>query len=89
MFQNNDTFQVLVNNFNKTLAVAWGESRIGIELDTEIHSAKLSSTKVVMDNVEENVTNQINDERTVYLFARKGDNLREEIQQYSYCKIYS
>ena len=87
--QNNDTFQVLMNNFNKTIAVAWGESRIGIELDKEIHSAKLSSTKVVMDNVEENVTDQINDERTVYLFARKGDNLQEGIQQYSYCKIYN
>lgn len=86
--EENSTFQIVFNNDTKKIGTTWGNNRIAIDYDTNIHYAKVSTTKCVIDSRESSNTSTINDNRNVYLFARRSDNLGQGIENYSYCKIY-
>ena len=83
---NNKTYQLIRNGTNINLR--YGETILSIPYDNAVHKIELSKYKLKIDEIEKSNTSEVNDNRSVYLFARRSDNFGNGIQQYSYCRIY-
>ena len=83
---NNKTYQLIRNGTNINLR--YGETILSILYDNAVHRIELSKYKLKIDEIEKSNTSEVNDNRSVYLFARRSDNFGNGIQQYSYCRIY-
>ena len=84
----NNTFQLIFNANTVMINIRYGREILSIPYDTSIHNIIISKEKISIDNVEENVKSEINDNRNVYLFVRRRDNLVDGIQEYSSCRIF-
>ena len=84
----NNTYQLILNASDMMIYLKYGEEIVRISYDTSIHNIILSHEKISIDDVEEKVKSEINDNRNVYLFARRSDNMGNGIQQHSNCKVY-
>ncbi len=83
---NNKTYQLIRNGTNINLR--YGETILSILYDNAVHRIELSKYKLKIDEIEKSNTSEVNDNRSVYLFARRSDNFGNGVQQYSYCRIY-
>lgn len=86
---NNKSFQVLLNASNNLISSRFGTNVLTIPYDDSVHGIDLSKEKIRIDNIESSSITSIDDSRTIYLFARRADELGSGIQQFSKCRIYN
>ena len=89
----NRTFQIVYDQTSNQLSCVYGNNKVRISSDYNVHIIELNNKYIKIDDYLAEQTSAINDQRSVYFFARRSDNLGNGIQQYSmsriyYCKIY-
>ena len=71
---NNETFQIIYNYNTNKISARYGGEGLSIDGDNLIHYVEMTNEKIIIDENEIQVSSTINDNRSVYLFARNTDN---------------
>lgn len=86
---NNSSFQILYNAQTERISTIWLNQNLSIPKDLEIHEIELSNSKISIDKnsiqIDENLTT---DSDSLYIFARRQDDSGNQIQEYSFIKMY-